>query len=194
MSEIVPKINCRMESQQCACVLGLKPRVLLTEINEGRGGKGLLCYLSEIGWYPKKVISCIILIFRELLMAKERFWIVLVPVIAIYSGKRRFLPGFYLLLVKGGLFWAKQHAKGSTFIISAHSQAVVARSFPSHPLFLRFLRSCTSRWCLNPRLADPRALFCPCANMKNLQVNPGRFKNNRNFSNTGNRKTKLIIK
>lgn len=54
MSEIVPKINCRMESQQCACVLGLKPRVLLTEINEGRGGKGLLCYLSEIGWYPKK--------------------------------------------------------------------------------------------------------------------------------------------
>ena len=43
-----------MESQQCACVLGLKPRVLLTEINEGRGGKGLLCYLSEIGWYPKK--------------------------------------------------------------------------------------------------------------------------------------------
>ena len=30
--------------------------------------------------------------------------------------------------------------------------------------------------------------------MKNLQVNPGRFKINWNFSNTGNRKTKLIIK
>ena len=144
---------------------------------------------------PKKVISCIILIFGELLMAKERFWIVLVPVIAIYSGKRRFLPSFYLLLVKVCLLWGTQHAKSSTFIISAQDHAVVARSFPSHPLFLRFLRSCTSRWCyLNPRLAAPRALLCPCANMKNLQVNPGRFKNNWNFSNTGNRKTKLIIK
>lgn len=73
MSEIVLKINYRMESQQCVCVLGLNPRVLLTEINKGRGVKGLLCYLCELSWYQKKVISCIILIFRELLMAKERF-------------------------------------------------------------------------------------------------------------------------
>lgn len=61
-----------MERQQYACVLGLHPGVLLTEIKKGRGGKGLLRCLSEIVLVTKRAISFIILIFREVLMAKER--------------------------------------------------------------------------------------------------------------------------
>lgn len=64
MSEIVLKINCRMESQHCACVLCLNPRVLLTEINKGRGGKGLLCYLCEISLYQKKKKSYFLYYFN----------------------------------------------------------------------------------------------------------------------------------